>query len=111
MKDKTFYFFIFNIKFLEVNLLSTQSNTVLKQNRKKKIKTTRQQIQEMYRDTQVKKLFMMNIYSLIFLGFCQERDREFQERFESGFFLRIIVFIYFFFCRHYLILEIQMLGR
>ena len=64
----------------------------------------------MYRDTQVKKLFMMNIYSLIFLGFCQERDREFQERFESGFFLRIIVFIYFF-CRHYLILEIQMLGR
>ena len=51
----------------------------------------------MYRDTQVKKLFMMNIYSLIFLGFCQERDREFQERFESGFFLRIIVFIYFFF--------------
>ena len=49
--------FIFNIWFLEVNILSTQNTAVLKQDRRKKIRSTRQQIQEMHRETQVKKLF------------------------------------------------------
>ena len=43
--------------FLEVNILSTQNTTALKQARRRKIRSTRIQIQEMYRETQVKKCF------------------------------------------------------
>ena len=44
-------------KHFEVNILSTQNTTALKQARRRKIRSTRIQIQEMYRETQVKKCF------------------------------------------------------
>ena len=76
--------------------MSTQNTTALKQARRRKIRSTRIQIQEMYRETQVKNVLSF-IYELGFFGFCEDRDRKFQERIESEFLFLEQLYIFFFF--------------
>ena len=76
--------------------MSTQNTTALKQARRRKIRSTRIQIQEMYRETQVKKCFKFYLWIKFFRFLWRQRQKISRKNWKWVSFLRTIIYFLFF---------------